>query len=82
MFSGRAAVTKAKTIERAALLVLLLMPEFLPVIPKVVAAPAAKEMENQALEREKNARVARMPPQQYLALLNKLIAECPQLGRL
>ncbi len=82
MVSGRAAVTEAKTIERAALLVFLLMPGFLLVIPTVVAAPVAKEMEKQALEREKNARGARMPPQQYLPLLNKLIAECPQSGRL
>ncbi|MBI5171483.1 MAG: tetratricopeptide repeat protein [Candidatus Melainabacteria bacterium] len=51
-------------------------------IPMAVAAPSKKELESQALAKEKAAREEKIPSQQYLALLNKLIADCPDLGRL
>lgn len=82
MLSSRTGKSEASVPKCAGLLLLLYSVVCTAMIPTAVAAPTKKELEIQALAKEKAARAAKMPAQQYLSLINKLIADCPDLGRL
>ncbi|HNG17719.1 MAG TPA: hypothetical protein PLI59_01005, partial [Candidatus Obscuribacter sp.] len=66
MLSSRTGKSEASVPKCAGLLLLLYSVVCTAMIPTAVAAPTKKELEIQALAKEKAARAAKMPAQQYL----------------